>query len=287
MSNQLQNKMYDYEVKPPEGSWDKIVTALNDEEGAENISSKIYDLEATPPDSAWEQIKNVLEKDPEAPASKPKEIPYLRYAAAAVIIALMVFGGIRLINNDSGKKEITVNKNFKLTKDSVAPSNNTIASATPLKNSAEADEKSDDAALEASKQTVAKNDFPISTKLKLSRESYLSAPAHYIETVTDAEASYPNLHYSEMLQPLYANESTTEDLSDRYIMLKSPDGNFFRMSKKLADLICCISGEDQDANCKDQLQRWREKIACSPLAPSPGNFMDILNLIASLQDDKN
>jgi hypothetical protein len=287
MSSQLQNKMYGYEVKPPEGSWDKIVTALNDKEGTETISSKLYNLEATPPAFAWQQIKNALKKDPKAPVSNPKVIPYLRYAAAAVIIILLVFGGLRLINNNSGKKEIATNKNTPLIKESTAPSSKESVSAAPLNNSPEADDKRDDAALEASKQTVAKNDFPIATRLKLARESYLSAPAHYIENVTDAETNYPNLHYSELLQPLYENESPTEDIADRYIMLKTPDGNFFRMSKKLADLICCISGEDQDANCKDQLQRWREKIACSPLAPSPGNFMDILNLIASLQNDKN
>ncbi|HVT84525.1 MAG TPA: hypothetical protein VHD35_04955 [Chitinophagaceae bacterium] len=287
MSNQLRNKMHDYEITPPHGLWDKIETTLSEKEQTTELSTKLFDLEVTPPPLAWQQIKNVLEKDPEAPVSKSKKISYLSYAAAAVIIALMIFGGIRLINTDSVKKEITVNKNTTLTKDPAAPSNHTTASATSLNNSIEADEIRDDAALEESKRTIAKNDFTISTKLKLARESYLSAPAHYIDNAADVTNNYPNLHYSAMLQPLFANASSTEDLSDRYIMLKTPDGNFFRMSKKLADLICCISGEDQDENCKDQLQRWREKIACSPLAPSPGNFMDILNLIASLQDDKN
>ena len=89
------------------------------------------------------------------------------------------------------------------------------------------------------------------------------------------------------MQPVFINESNTDDVSDRYIMLMTPDGNFIRMSKKWADLACCVSGEDQDSGCKDQLQRWREKIACAPVAPSPGNFMDILNLISILQNDKD
>jgi hypothetical protein len=60
-----------------------------------------------------------------------------------------------------------------------------------------------------------------------------------------------------------------------------------RISKKLSDLFCCVSGEEQDENCTNQLKQWREKIAASPFNPSPDNFMDILDLINSLQDNRN
>ena len=74
-------------------------------------------------------------------------------------------------------------------------------------------------------------------------------------------------------------------LTDRYIMLMTPDGNIIRMSKKWSDLVCCVSGEEQDADCKDQLKKWQEKMAASSLAPSPGNFMDILSLVNSLDEN--
>lgn len=282
MSKPAQNKMYDYEVKPPQGLWDKISTALDEKDESHELSSKLYNLEATPPASTWEQIKNELEKKSE-PVSTHTIIPYLfRYAAAVVIITLLVFGGIKLFKNNSNK-ELAVNKNAGITKDSVTPASVEPTITTSPNSITSTDSKRDDEALEESKRTVAINEFSPRTKMKIARESYLSAPAHYIENSSNPSE---NLHYSYILQPLLANE-TTEDLSDRYIMLKSPDGNFFRMSKKLADLICCITGEEQDAGCKDQLQRWREKIASSPVAPAPGNFMDILSLITSLQNDKN
>lgn len=69
-------------------------------------------------------------------------------------------------------------------------------------------------------------------------------------------------------------------------MLMTPDGQFIRMSKKLGDLLCCVSGEEQDPDCIDQMKRWRQKIAISNLTPSPGNFMDILNLVKSLQENR-
>lgn len=285
MSNPLQNKMYDFEVKPPQDLWDKIVSELNEKDEAYEFSSKLYNHEAIPPSAAWQQIKDTLEKNSEAPNSKRKPVFYLfRYAAAIVIVALMVFGGIRFFKNNSSKEEFAVNKNRILKKDSMTPSAPESTTATPLNVTSTTNEKSDDEALEESKRTVASNEFYIRKRLKIARDSYLSAPAHYIENISNP---VPELHFSDIIQPSFAIQSSTEDLSDRYIMLKSPDGNFFRMSKKLADLICCITGEDQDAGCKNQLQQWREKIASSSLAPAPGNFLDILSLITSLQNDKN
>ncbi len=42
------------------------------------------------------------------------------------------------------------------------------------------------------------------------------------------------------------------------------------MSKKLGNIVCCVAGEEQDDECKDQLKKWQEKIAASPVAPRTG-----------------
>lgn len=88
----------------------------------------------------------------------------------------------------------------------------------------------------------------------------------------------------DLSQTLYAYADHIPTLADRYVMLMTPDGNIIRMSKKWSDLLCCVSGEEQDADCKDQLKKWQQKIASSELAPSPGNFMDILGLVNSLNE---
>ncbi len=86
--------------------------------------------------------------------------------------------------------------------------------------------------------------------------------------------------------PVYAyNELSPTNIADRYVMLMTPNG-IVRMSKKLGNLVCCVSGQEQDEDCKDQLKKWQEKIACSPVAPSPGNFMDILSLVSSLNNNE-
>jgi hypothetical protein len=85
-------------------------------------------------------------------------------------------------------------------------------------------------------------------------------------------------------QALYTYENEETNMADRYVMLLTPDGSIIRMSKKLGDLICCVSGEEQTGDCKDQLKRWQEKLANSTAAPSPANVLDILSLVNSLED---
>lgn len=287
MSSNLQNKLYNYEANPPTATWKKIAVALDDIEQANSFPSKLYNLEETPPDSAWGKIEVSLEEGHKTILPVPGKLSNLfRYAAAVVITGIIVFGGFRLLNDGSDKKEVAGIKNNLPAKDSVLPEKNEITASINNK-TAETDEQRDDAALEASKHILAKNDIPSQKKLNLIREDNLSVPAHFINDIANSEDDYRELHFSEILQPSLVNNETTNDLADRYITTKTPDGNFIRISKKWADLACSVSGEEQDADCKDQLQKWREKIACSPLAPSSGNFMDILNLVSSLQTNND
>jgi hypothetical protein len=65
-------------------------------------------------------------------------------------------------------------------------------------------------------------------------------------------------------------------------MLMTPNG-IVRVSKKLGDIVCCVTGEAEDEDCKDQLKKWQQKMATTTVAP--GNFMDILTLVSSLNDN--
>ena len=81
------------------------------------------------------------------------------------------------------------------------------------------------------------------------------------------------------------DEMNAGNLANRYITLMTPEGNIIRMSKKFTDMVCCVSGEDQDEACKDQMKKWREKIICSPACHSAGSFMNMLDLVEALQDN--
>src|SRR4029077_4860239 len=80
----------------------------------------------------------------------------------------------------------------------------------------------------------------------------------------------PRKKYSSAVdysRPIYAyNEHEPAILADRYVMLLTPNG-VVRMSKKLGGLVCCVSGQEQDQDCKYQLKKWQEKKKPSPRVP--------------------
>ena len=77
--------------------------------------------------------------------------------------------------------------------------------------------------------------------------------------------------------------------ADRYLMFTNPDGYLIRMSRKLAETLGCIytKGNSREyKQCQEQIKKWRDKIAQSPATSSPDNFMGILDIIKSAQENK-
>ncbi len=265
MSSGIKHKMYDYEVTPPSGVWNKISSALDESDLEYEYPSRIKNIEVVPPAAVWTKIAAALGAEHSATVpERAKLFPIWRYAAAAAIIAFLAWGGFRLINNNSSgtkpedeivKKETTTPVVTPVEQPVVTPTEEIVK-----ENVVAEDEARNDAALEASKKTYAKLNVPARSKIK------------------NAAGFHFSIDNIEPLPPVDVDPAT------RYIMLMTPDGNVIRMSKKLRDLVCCVSGEEQDADCIDQLKKWREKVASSSAAYSPGNFGDLLHLVKSLQE---
>lgn len=280
MMERLQNKMYDYEVTPPANVWERIAEALDESEMTHEFPSKLYGIEINPPVGAWNKIRTSLDSENTA-ASKTKKVSlFIRYAAAAVVIGLIVFGSIRFINSRGENKNIGQQEN-KSPEMSTSLASANKKTTLPNKKVIDSEEKRNDVALEASKQTFARLDLPSKSKIKI------ASAFSFANSSDDDEPNYNQQHYAAKIHEGLSQPGTTNYLSSRYITLLTPDGNLIRMSKKLIDLACCVSGEEQDAACKNQLQQWREKIACAPVNASPANFMDIFDLVSSLQDNND
>jgi hypothetical protein len=258
----LQNKLYNYEQTPPEKVWGKIVAALDESHVADKFPSKIYNAEAAPPADAWEKIAGSLNADNSGiPALSQKRFVFLRYAAAAVFIGFVTFTILRL----TGRNNIELNKQGKVIakksvtsdkKGIVLPNNN-----IPTDISAEAPSINGE---DESSNPVAVTEQP-KVLIKKVKAKYAVS-----DNITAAD-------------PVYAYNDDAPNLADRYIMLVTPNG-VIRMSKKWGNLVCCVSGQEQDEDCKDQIKKWQEKLACSP-ATSTGNFIDILSLVSSLDSE--
>jgi hypothetical protein len=276
MSNAIQNKILNYEVAPPAGVWEKIAGALDESELANEFPSKLYGAEVIPPVSVWNKIANSLDANHEASIPAQRRIsPMLKYAAAAALIGFLAWGGVRLLNNRSGNNEVVKGEIIQPEKNSGIPQTNPAIETSPeniasTDNNITTEDARNDAALEASKKTFAKLDIPVKSRIKkiASGFSFASSPVN---------ENSPGI--------LTNDEIINCDLSSRYITLITPEGNIIRMSKKLTDMVCCVSGEDENEDCKDQIKKWREKIICSPACHSAGSFMDMLDIVDALQDN--
>lgn len=262
--------MLSYEVAPPPEVWKKIAVELDESELDHVFPSALYQAKAAPPAVIWSKIQIALDAGHEAAVPEHRRFsPFLRYAAAAVVIGLVAWGGLQLLNSKRQDKNIVssgTSTPSQLNPETSATRITDIAteSRQPDINADKTEEARNDAALEASKKTFAKLDMPVnSRRLKNIATAYRFA--------SSSQANEPE-------------DSYADDVSSRYIVLMTPDGHFIRMSKKLDNMVCCVSGEEQDKDCKDQMTRWREKMACSPTGHSTGSFLDILSLLKSLED---
>ena len=276
MSNTLQNKILNYEVMPPAGVWKKIEEALDESELAHEFPSRLYEAEVTAPVTAWNKITTAFNAGNEITIPERRKIsPLIKYAAAAVVMGLLAWGGLQLLNNQSGNNvvtkqgvlhveknspELSTDQNINRTDENIASTGNNILS----------DDARNDAALEASKKTFAKLDMPVKSRVKEIASGFYFASSAGAGNIPGI---IPN------------DEITTGNLANRYITLMTPEGNIIRMSKKLTDMVCCVSGEDEDKACKDQIKKWREKIICSPTCHTAGSFMSMLDLVEALQDN--
>lgn len=260
----VKDKMLNYEAVPPQGTWDKIAAALDEAQQGDQFPARLHSMEVTPPAMAWEKIAASLEKEvtDTKVIKQSSRIPaFLRYAAAAVVIGAVAFGILRWTGN--------TDKNTTGTAAASIPtdSGQAVASAPPPPDTQKTINTGLDAdalALEQSKKLMARLDRPVRSQSRRSNPGYPAA--------------------SKVSAAIYTYNDHVPSVADRYIMLMTPDGNLIRMSKKWGSLVCCVSGEDPDADCKDQLKKWQEKMATSSLTTSAGNFMDIISLVSSLEE---
>jgi hypothetical protein len=264
----LKHKMTNYEVVPPAEVWDKIASSLDESELDKAFPAKLHDMQVNPPAAAWINIEAAL-TGAEAPVIplKKKTSSFIRYAAAAVIIGLIATAVFKYAGRTSGSSE-TDNTNIVKAK----PAEAGIVPSLPVEKNNPATSTTDEVIPE-NKSVIALAEQP--APIREQRGIHRAA----------AVKNYPYADASDYAgNPLYAYaDYTMPNLADRYIMLMTPEGNIIRMSKKLGNLVCCVSGEEQDADCKSQIKKWQEKLAASPAAP--GNFLDIVNLVNSLDEN--
>lgn len=257
----FKDKLYHYETPPPAQAWDNIAAALDQGNLTDKFPSTLREMEVAPPSAAWDRINATLNSETAKPApAKIRRMPLIRYAAAAAVIGAIAFAIIRLSGSSTDIETLASGNNN---------SNDTVA-----KNESTSNEIASAPAATDNDET--ENETPVTSDQEKKLLARLERPTHSRKT------SVPNISSNNVSNSLYTYEDHVPSIADRYIMLMTPDGNFIRMSKKWSNMVCCVSGEEQDADCKDQLKKWQEKLAQSSI--SSDNVLDMLTLVNSLDD---
>ena len=261
MSNFAQ-RLYDHEAEPPPGAWDRIAAAIP-QDIPEALQERLYNTTATPPAGVWDRIQKSLDEVEVKPASRPSVISmFTRYAAAAAILLAVAITALIVLNRDT-KTDAPLAQ--------TAPS----AAANPT-----APQQQGDVSSNARENIAAAGTVAATGTLREpdARNNAIQPVSQSRRTRQPARVTSDN----EDRNSLYAYEDHVPTIAERYVMLMTPDGSFIRMSKKLGELVCCVTGQEQDEQCRSQLRKWQEKIASSPLGP--GNVMDVLDLVNSMNN---
>ncbi|MFI5185464.1 MAG: hypothetical protein ACHQF0_01950 [Chitinophagales bacterium] len=308
MSEELKKKLYDYEMDPSGKMWSRIAAALDEEihaEFSQKLSSvevtppvnawekiagkldmnvegeyptKLYNLEINPPSASWKKILALLDKTENLPAitSKRKIAPFVKFTAAACLIAFIVFGALKIFTGKSEHSVAVI---------TVPPQNNPSTSIP------------DNQSRPSAQTPVVSNNLPKEgvslAKTNIgSRKKNLAQQSGYmrqiiIPTMADLNSRPTNGFQQAVLRGEVPGNCSLISDSDPYLMFMNPDGYLIRISKKLAEALGCIYTNGNSENykqCEDQIKKWREKIAQSPASSSPDNFMNILDIINSVRD---
>lgn len=287
--NQFRSKVYTASIIPAAHNWSAITGLLDESSLIDDYRGKLASAAIIPPATAWAQIQEGIGTESIIP--QQRRIPaWMKYAAAAMVLGCMAWGANRLLNTRSSIDEPVA------TTPLVTQPSNTIASTQPstlLQEDLEAgvagltaslDEARNDAALEASKKTYASLDHKaVLGKIKNVSDFMFISEEYDYPTPSTTRSPFGSARCIDCPPPVIPAPEV--DFKDRYVVLLSPDGNYFRISKKLGDMVCCVSGEDVDKDCVDQMKKWRDRIANPANSHSPGNFMDVVNMISSLEEN--
>jgi len=92
-------KLYNLTETPPPDLWSRIDERLVDDDFNKKLAEKLAAIEETPPVGNWRRIAANLKTEIPVVSIGKSYSRTVRYAAAAVVIGLIAWGGVTLFNN--------------------------------------------------------------------------------------------------------------------------------------------------------------------------------------------
>lgn len=257
MSNELQHKLFSYEVPPPEGVWNKITASLN-KDISFTLSEKLFQYEEEPSLTVWQNISSRLDHSVKQEAKVvPFYIQYRRPLKYSGAIAIFIFLAVVTSLFVSKKTESEV------------PAQGTESSVDTKKDSSKPSEvsKENRSIAQLSEKNKPEHLIARSKISKIRQEEYQTSSSSSFESFLPQQAE--------------KNEVVSSSIpSDKYMMYSDGDGNVVRLPKKIFNAFSCPT---EDIVCKQKLQLLKEKFAASAMT---ADFAGLLQILKSLQENQ-
>lgn len=226
----------------------------------DDVKNRMYNYETPPPDGVWEAIAAELDRNEAKviPISGKKKNNTFYYIAAASV-AIILFCVIFFTNRSPNSNPQFAAESNEINKDSTSnidSTNNTAIMTVPTeeKRSTKDDTDPDNSLAQNKSGRGGPNQKQTKDEIKRSASD---------------------------------NDLIASNTSSKYMTIEGPQGQPVKVSSKMALLI--DSSETKIASkpiWNKKINEWREIMKGNTLAPTPGNFLDIVELTKTLKDNK-
>lgn len=287
------NEIYQHEVTPPDGVWNRIVHDLDNEFIV--FKNTFHNLEINPPGSSWDIIQNTLNTPQDTKISSITIKKVIRIAVAAAIIGISFFTANYFItdikpNTTTGQKVQPGTQNDNLisspdTKNTEKLQTTVSHNSTPVIASITG----------SPKNTTPQNSTPSGM---YSNDQTLNTPAIssiQLDEIPISDRYNLDNTASKRIRNLKGEikeDVRLLDLPNSYFYMTGPNGQSIRVSSKFRNTIQYLNGSEKEEMLdvilresrywRNQFKIWKEEVGTSTFIPSANNFMDISELMKLL-----
>ena len=278
MTPNFAHKLLNAEIAPPESVWEKIATGLDKSEGS-GFVTKVAEASVEPPASVWQRVADAI-STPQLARRTPIGRNWVKWAAAAVVVGLIVVIGFNLFKPDIPQSVTSA--------DQAQPKNETNVTPSAGNNTNDASSGGATSPLDPNK-TLADNNGSLIPRRGSSRDRTPTKNPVRHASIESVEIEKQDVLSSEG-EPRVSNNvsSTPANIipAPEYFVVTAPNGEKVRISSKFSDAVASLYGGDNvDYYWKWRFDSWKSKLMTNPsFIPSAGNFLDIVELKDMLKE---
>ena len=279
MSSELQKRLYEMEVTPPQAVWDHLAASLDQIKEDNKLAKQITAIQSAVPADAWENIQAALHgTEKKSGKGKLFLINLKRFAAAAIIAGVAIASWLLLRNTNNKQDEVVQSKvqpvekintavppqqkNDKLTNENI-PSNELLVSLIP--------------------KTVSKKTKAVHNLIQAG-----AAQQEKTETIV----------LQKDLQGVKSFDKEIDDLSlitsgDNYMTMVNANGRLSKIPAQFAHLAPHLQDKPVTEDYfevlfgegnywKETMSEWRKKLAAAPVS-SGDAFTSFIELLKTVQ----